>query len=77
MPIYEYKCQSCNKDFEKLIFRREQSICCPFCNSVDVSRIMSTFGFMSGKSSGTSDQKGLSSGSSCASCVSHNCSNCR
>ena len=47
MPIFEYKCNECNKDFEKLVFASEENnIHCPECKSPDVSKKMSTTSFM-------------------------------
>jgi len=66
MPIYEFKCNKCEKIFEQLIFSsdEEEKLACPSCGQSDTSRLMSSF---SSGSSGSS--KGLSSGlsSSCAS----------
>ncbi|BDG06192.1 FmdB family zinc ribbon protein [Anaeromyxobacter oryzae] len=43
MPIYEYACEGCGKDFEELIVRRadEAEVACPACRSRQVSRRMS------------------------------------
>jgi len=45
MPLYEYKCESCGKTFEKL--RRMQDadseLECPECDSRRVQRTFSTF----------------------------------
>ena len=70
MPIYEYRCQACDSEFEALVLGREQPNC-PECKSKDVSRRMSTF-------SHKSDGGGYSSsqGSSCSGCTSTNCSTC-
>jgi len=45
MPIYEYKCKSCDQVFEQLVFssRDESNLNCPACGSVDVERQMSCF----------------------------------
>jgi putative FmdB family regulatory protein len=53
MPIYEYKCNNCEKDFERLVFSGEESdIFCPECQSRDVIKKMSASSFM-GTSIGT------------------------
>jgi putative FmdB family regulatory protein len=37
MPIFEYECNQCKKEFEKLVFAGEdKNISCPECKSVDV-----------------------------------------
>ena len=43
MPIYEYHCNNCDKEFDLLIMRRaeaDQQIC-PNCESADVHRKIS------------------------------------
>lgn len=40
MPIYEYRCAACGKDFE-LFLRGEKKIVCPGCDSSRVERRMS------------------------------------
>ncbi len=54
MPIFEYKCEKCGKQFEKLLFAGddEKSIVCPDCESPDVKKMMSACSFM-GASIGT------------------------
>lgn len=72
MPIYEYKCNKCNNEFEVIVFRDEQPNC-PQCGAENPEKKMSSFGFSVGykfKSSATG------SGGSCASCGSSNCSSC-
>jgi putative FmdB family regulatory protein len=42
MPIYEYKCKKCSKDFEKLVsLSNSEKIKCPKCSSDDVVKKMS------------------------------------
>ncbi|MBF0273917.1 MAG: zinc ribbon domain-containing protein [Nitrospinae bacterium] len=44
MPIYEYICEECNKQFEKMIFSQEDNnVNCPTCSSIKVSKQFSTF----------------------------------
>jgi len=74
MPIYEYHCVECDKNFETLIFGSEEPEC-PTCNGRNVHKLMSACGFVSkgsggetiGKSAGTSSCSGCSA-TSCASC---------
>ncbi|MDD5674313.1 MAG: zinc ribbon domain-containing protein [Chitinivibrionales bacterium] len=46
MPIFEYKCKQCDKQFEELVSRgdAERSIACPFCKSNKTEKLMSVFG---------------------------------
>ena len=73
MPIYEYHCEKCNKDFECLVFGSEQPDC-PACNSTEVCRLMSACGFISKGSGGQTVSK--SAGSSCTGCKASSCSGC-
>ena len=73
MPIYEYHCEKCNKDFECLVFGSE-SPDCPSCSSTDVCRLMSTCGFISKGSSGQTVSK--SAGSACSGCKASSCGSC-
>ncbi|WP_457551173.1 FmdB family zinc ribbon protein [Desulfobacula sp.] len=64
MPIFEYKCNECKKEFEKLVFAGEDNnISCPECKSMDVVKKMSASSFMGNNSLGkcaTSSPKGFS-----------------
>ncbi len=43
MPIYEYHCSGCDRDFEVLVFQGdEQGVTCPDCGTEDVTRLMSS-----------------------------------
>ncbi|MBI5188933.1 MAG: zinc ribbon domain-containing protein [Nitrospirae bacterium] len=69
MPIYEYKCNNCSEDFERLIFGN-QKVNCPKCGSDDIKKKFSTFG-MSGV-----EKPFAGSSSSCTSCSKNTCSTC-
>lgn len=70
MPIYEYKCNGCGKEFEILVFNSSEEVNCPECGAKDVGRLMSGF-------SAKSDGAPLSgSGGSCSSCSGGSCSSC-
>ncbi|MDA3789601.1 MAG: zinc ribbon domain-containing protein [Desulfobacula sp.] len=64
MPIFEYQCNQCKKEFEKLVFTGEdKNISCPECKSKDVGKKMSVSSFMGSNSLGkcaTSSSKGFS-----------------
>ena len=40
MPLYEYVCRKCTRQFEELIFGKAQPAC-PACQSEDVERVLS------------------------------------
>jgi len=43
MPIYEYECRGCEKQFEELVRSAEQQVTCPECGSRKVGRRLSVF----------------------------------
>jgi putative FmdB family regulatory protein len=45
MPIYEYRCRGCGREFSKLILTaaESQSLECPQCRGRDLERLMSRF----------------------------------
>lgn len=47
MPIYEYRCNDCGKEFSLLILNSRESamVECKACGSADISRLMSRFAF--------------------------------
>lgn len=71
MPIYEYRCTECNKEFEYIVFGSDSDVSCPDCEGKKVERLMSACSF---KSSGSFTP--ASGGSGCAGCSSSNCSTC-
>ncbi len=42
MPIYEYKCEKCDTNFEKLQTKTEKVVC-PSCGGVSLQRLFSVF----------------------------------
>lgn len=78
MPIYEYHCNDCDRDFEELVFSEGQEVKCPFCSSEKTEKLMSACKFKTG--GGGSDpfpsSSGSSSSSSCSGCTGGNCSTC-
>ncbi|MDX9715515.1 MAG: zinc ribbon domain-containing protein [Dissulfurispiraceae bacterium] len=67
MPIFEYKCEKCSEEFEKLV-HGSHTVKCPKCSSENVVKKFSVFG-MSGVERQTS--------SACSSCTSGSCSTCK
>ena len=69
MPIFEYHCNECDKDFEILILG-DQEVSCPDCTGKNVSKLLSTFSHKS--EGGFSSSKG----SSCNTCGATSCATC-
>ncbi|PKN17278.1 MAG: FmdB family transcriptional regulator [Deltaproteobacteria bacterium HGW-Deltaproteobacteria-6] len=80
MPIYEYQCDKCKKQFEvvTLSLSEKPKAVCPKCKSKKTSKIISRVG--KGKygalRSGGSVSSSAPSSSGCSSCSSSNCSSC-
>ncbi len=66
MPIFEFMCTSCQKNFEELVRSSYNidEVVCPTCGSHHVQKKISTFASKVSGSSGFS--LGSSSGSSCS-----------
>lgn len=47
MPIYEYQCQECGAEFEKLLrsISSPPKVECPKCGSEQAKKLLSQFGF--------------------------------
>ncbi|MBU1206614.1 MAG: zinc ribbon domain-containing protein [Proteobacteria bacterium] len=71
MPIFEYHCQSCQDDFEKIVFNTNTEVKCPRCQSKKVNKKVSAFSFKSGPKFVSASKPG-----GCGSCSSHHCSTC-
>lgn len=55
MPIYEYKCKDCGKEYEELVpVDSKEQPPCPACHSTKVEKKMSVFGSAGAGSCGTS-----------------------
>jgi putative FmdB family regulatory protein len=75
MPIYEYHCPDCGKNFECLVFGAETPECCPQCEGRNVQRLLSACGFVSKGSGGATVTRSAGT-SSCAGCSATSCSTC-
>jgi len=42
MPIFEYACKSCGKEFEALVRKNQDTPSCPKCKSEDLEKLIST-----------------------------------
>lgn len=69
MPIYEYRCDECNKQFEKIIISSagQEKITCPECGTEKVKKIISASSYRLNSGGGSmplgSGVGGCSSGS--------------
>ncbi|NLA75654.1 MAG: zinc ribbon domain-containing protein [Deltaproteobacteria bacterium] len=76
MPIYEYKCTKCNKDFECIVLG-DDTVTCPGCGAVKVKRKLSACSFKSsGKNGGDYSSSAKSTSSGCSSCSGGSCASC-
>ncbi len=49
MPLYEFRCDACGAEFEKLVrSSAEGAVVCPFCHASTLTRKLSTFACASG-----------------------------
>ncbi len=74
MPIYEYICDDCQTEFEKLVLNRQQEIACPKCASKKNSIQLSVFATSNGSANGSSSKPSTSfSGGGGGSCCGGGC----
>jgi putative FmdB family regulatory protein len=59
MPIYEYRCKQCEREFEKYIPAAGTQVACPACASEQVMRKLSVFGL---KAAGALQPSAMSGG---------------
>jgi putative FmdB family regulatory protein len=52
MPIFEYRCDDCGHEFEKLVRASMGPIDCPKCASVRLTKKLSAFAAVTGASQG-------------------------
>jgi putative FmdB family regulatory protein len=74
MPIYEYICDDCQAEFEKLVLNKQQEIACPKCASKKNSIQLSVFATSNGSANGSSAKPSASfSGGGGGSCCGGGC----
>ncbi|MDE7371059.1 MAG: zinc ribbon domain-containing protein [Desulfovibrio sp.] len=75
MPIYEYGCEKCGRDFEELVFGDEMPAC-PYCGSTETHKLMSRCARCRSDGGMSFDMAPPSSGGGCAGCSGGNCASC-
>ena len=65
MPLFEYKCEKCENNFETLVLSLDEEISCPGCGSKNIEKLFSSFGFKSKNSIPISTSPTSSVGSGC------------
>jgi putative FmdB family regulatory protein len=53
MPMYDFSCSQCGKDFEELVPRDYREVPCPACGSINTKRQLSLFSSRTGALSGS------------------------
>ncbi len=46
MPIYEYRCNQCEREFERYVQTAQVAVACPTCQSARVTRRLSVVGVL-------------------------------
>jgi putative FmdB family regulatory protein len=54
MPIYEYICEDCQAEFEKIVINKQQEIACPKCAGKNNKIQLSVFATSSGNGTSSS-----------------------
>ena len=74
MPVYEYYCKDCRKQFEALrpMSKADAPIACKQCEGKHTRRVLSVFAAHSGGKA----VSGAGGGGGCASCGGGSCSSC-
>lgn len=50
MPIYEYRCGQCGKEFEQLVLSDTEEVACAHCQGTQVRKLVSVCAFSVGSS---------------------------
>ena len=43
MPVFEFECEACGREYEELVLRADEVIQCPCCGSDRARKLMSSF----------------------------------
>jgi putative FmdB family regulatory protein len=65
MPIYEYVCDACQAQFEKIVINKQQEISCPKCASKKATIQLSVFATAGNSSSSTPSGSSSGGGGCC------------
>ncbi|MGA2095185.1 MAG: zinc ribbon domain-containing protein [Candidatus Acidiferrum sp.] len=65
MPIYEYVCDECKTQFEKIVINKQQEIACPKCASKKATIQLSVFATANGAASGGPSSSSSGGGGCC------------
>ncbi|MFP4213307.1 MAG: FmdB family zinc ribbon protein [Desulfohalobiaceae bacterium] len=78
MPIYEYVCNNCAKEFEELILDSQEQVLCPECGAGDARRMLSRCRTRMGGQAGSelSSDGVAAGGGGCGSCSAGSCASC-
>lgn len=76
MPVYEYRCEDCNRRFEKRRSYSESDALadCPACEGRRTHRLISSF--MAFTSSSNGEAQAVAGGGGCAGCAGGSCAGC-
>ncbi len=75
MPIYEYHCPTCDKEFEELV-RGDEIPPCPYCDGNKSEKLMSRPCFHVSGDGGGDYAPPSGGGGGCAGCSGGNCATC-
>jgi putative FmdB family regulatory protein len=64
MPLYEYRCEDCGKNFERIVLGQTKVVC-PECEGRKVTKLLSVFAVSTSNGGSTSPSE---SPASCGSC---------
>lgn len=80
MPLHEFSCNKCSKEFEELVFKDDEIVICPACGSNKVMKLISACKFRTGgpivAGSPSSSAVTTRGSSPCSGCSGGNCSTC-
>jgi len=77
MPLYEYCCRDCGKEFEELVLSERDPVRCPDCGSERARKMISSCRTrMGGGVPSAKESSGAGGGGGCAGCGGGSCATC-